>query len=196
MNPPVPTESGLFQTLLLPLRFRRPCTQANAKIMKPAPLRLQLNMYIFISHIFALADSSPCPSSSSLAKVDLNVSLARLFIRTKRWILIITGPVTCLDMSRDDKKIITDFPMLSFFIWSGIFFLVRCGLKGVNIKRWNYFTFLNNVKQRAKTYYYNLSPNVALLKATLDRLLCFFFTYTLHFNPVDFLLSWRTTLLY
>lgn len=82
---------------------------ANAKIMKPAPLQLQLGMHIFISRVFKLADSFPATLKfDSVQQKDiLNVSLALLFIPTKRWILIITWPVACLDVSgglRNEKK--------------------------------------------------------------------------------------------
>lgn len=139
--------------------LKRPCTRVNAEIMKPAPLPLQLGVYIFISHVFTLGDSSPCPSSLTLwrkAKGDLNVSLARLFIRTMRWILIITESVTCTDMSRDlqEKKRkknhwFSIFVTLVMIRVCGVFFR-RCELRRVNnqpMKRRNCCIFSNNVRQ-------------------------------------------------
>ena len=91
MDPPVPTEPGLFPNPLRRAgpRLKRPCTRANAKIMKPARLRPQLGRARIYAarHFRARRRSGRVPPGPALCRrrgrFSERVVSARLFIHAR-----------------------------------------------------------------------------------------------------------------
>lgn len=170
--------------------------------MKPAPLRFQLGMYIiYMPHIYTQWQFSMSLKFNSLwwkaKKGDLNVSLARLFIHTMRWILIITGSVTCLDMSRDLLKKKKNHWFSIIVTWSGVVFFScqRCELRRINnqqIKKRNFSIFSNNVKRlkRASIKDVEIILHKIVVKATASMNYCWSVTFYIN------ILYWTTPLCY
>lgn len=120
--------------------------------MKPASIK---HVQIYIPHIYTLSlfqvpEVALCDKK---ANRDLNVSLARLFIHTMRWILIIAASVTCLDMSGDlqQKSQIFHFCHPWYDRGCFLFSVQGCELRRVNNQQIKSRNSSNNVKQVTRT---------------------------------------------